>query len=83
MDSVVDGIYNFNNPTELVEEVAKERSKFCTNCEYNKEEKISFLKVEDRIPELSCRMCDLCGCVLSYKLRTKTIKTEKCPLKND
>ena len=83
MGNVFDGIYNFNNPNELIEQVALERSKECINCEYYEDETIESLKVQDRIPELSCKMCNLCGCVLSYKLRTAIIKDQKCPLKND
>lgn len=81
--NVLDGIENFNNPTELIEQVALERSKECIDCDYYKDETISSLKVKDRIPELSEKMCDLCGCVLSYKLRTAIIKDSKCPLRND
>jgi len=64
------GFENFKNPKEEVEELAKERLFHCINCKEFIEEPIDFLKVEDkRIPELSNKMCDECGCTLSYKLR--------------
>jgi len=83
LDKVYEGINNFKNPKELVEQVALERSKQCLNCEHYKDETIDSLKVIDRIPELTNKMCNLCGCVLAFKLRTKIIDTDKCPLKND
>lgn len=46
-------------------------------CRSFKDEKIDFLKVDDEaVSGLSGKMCEECGCVLSYKLR---LTKEKCP----
>lgn len=62
------GNYNRNLPT--VEEKAGERAKVCLGCENYVDEPIKTLRVEDaRIPILSKKMCDDCGCSLPYLLR--------------
>lgn len=69
------GEENFNNPIKEVEDLAKERMQYC-DCLV--EEPIDFLKVTDeRIPELSGKMCDECGCTASYKFRQSISKCEK------
>lgn len=78
-----EGINNFLEPNKEIEKKALIRAKKCVSCPNYKDEPIPVLKVTDRLPELSGKMCDLCGCVLSYKLRIKTIKTENCPLAYD
>lgn len=80
---VNEGINNFLNPNKEIEEKAFIRAKKCVSCPNFKEEPIPALRVQDTIPEISSKMCDLCGCVLSYKLRIKTIKTKGCPLSNE
>jgi len=69
-DPYFEGKYNFENPVNEIETLACERKNICVNCPMFVEEPISFLKVEDnRIIELSNKICDDCGCTLSYKLR--------------
>ncbi len=75
IDPYIEGRLNFENPSEEIESIAKERLKYC-NCLV--EEPIEFLRVEDkRIPELSNMMCDICGCTASYKFRQSIKKCEK------
>lgn len=72
------GYDNFHNPIKEVEILAKIRSVTCGNCELSVDEPIESLKVIDnRIESLSNKMCDLCGCTLSYKLRQSIIKCDK------
>lgn len=55
-----------------MEEVAKNRALICQDCPAGNfvNEPIDFLKVEDtRIPELSNKMCNECGCASPYLLR--------------
>lgn len=75
LEPIEAGVYNFNHPTNDVEQLAKVRMTDCFNCTAFIDEPIKFLRVADeRIPELSNKMCDECGCTLSYKLRqSKTI----------
>lgn len=64
------GFENFKNPTQQVESLAKDRAKTCIGCPLFVDEPVDFLRVTDtRIPELSDKMCDGCGCTLSYKTR--------------
>lgn len=70
IDPISEGINNFVHQNIDVELLAKERKDICLKCPMYVEEPISFLRIEDKsIPELSNKMCDICGCTLSYKLR--------------
>lgn len=80
IDEVAEGVYNFKFPTPCIEKKALERSKICLTCEHFKEDPITDFHVTDRIDDLSKKMCNLCGCILSYKLRIKNINTKNCPL---
>lgn len=72
------GIHNFNNPNTETETLAAERAKICSSCPENVKEPVPFLRVTDKlIPELSKRMCNACGCTLSYKLRQSITVCEK------
>lgn len=67
IDPIKIGKRNFENPTEEVEQLARDRVKYCECLE---DEPISFLRVEDkRIPELSNKMCGRCGCTAPYLFR--------------
>lgn len=69
-DGLEQGLYNFKHPVLEVERLAETRKDECVGCEFYVDEPISFLRVNDkRITELSNKMCDDCGCTLSYKLR--------------
>ena len=75
-DAYIEGKYNFDNPTPEIEQLAKERLKTCNGCLVR--EPIKFLRVEDeRIPELSNKMCDECGCTAAYKFRQNSIKCKR------
>lgn len=60
--------YQINNAD--VETLAGQRAEECDACELKVDEPIFFMEVKDeRIPSLSCKMCDNCGCALPYLLR--------------
>lgn len=69
------GKHNFENPLLCIEQKAIERLEICKKCDNFVDEPIDFLRVKDeRIPELSEKMCNDCGCTLPYKIR-QSIKT--------
>jgi hypothetical protein len=80
IDQVAEGVYNFKFPTNCIEKKALERSKVCETCDNFVDDPIKDFHVTDRIEVLSGKMCGLCGCVSSYKLRINKITTENCPL---
>jgi hypothetical protein len=80
IDQVAEGVYNFKFPKDCIEKKALERSKVCESCPNFAIDPINDFHVTDRIESLSKKMCNLCGCVLSYKLRINKITTENCPL---
>ena len=66
------GKANFVANIEKVENTAKSRVQVCTNCpdnNYEQEPIESFRVSDDRIPQLSNKMCGDCGCSLPYLLR--------------
>ena len=72
------GMRNFKHTDIDIELLAMDRAKECTVCEMFVDEPINFLRVEDKnIPELSNKMCNECGCTLSYKLRQSKTKCKK------
>lgn len=78
IDPIEEGVHNFNNPTSDVEQLTQERAVVCASCPNNVIEPVSWLRVKDkRIPELSNKMCDGCGCTLAYKLRQSKTVCEK------
>ena len=80
IDQVAEGVYNFKFPTNCIEKKALERSKVCVDCPNFVDDPIKDFHVNDKIQVLSGKMCSLCGCVSSYKLRINRITTENCPL---
>lgn len=78
IDPVKTGVYNFKHPDLKTEQLAIERKNTCINCPFYVDEPIDFFKIKDsRIEELSNKMCDECGCTLSYKLRQSIEKCER------
>jgi len=78
IEPLEEGLYNFKHPNINVERLAEDRKNTCVGCEFYIEEPIKFLRVQDKIiPELSNKMCNDCGCTLSYKLRQSIIKCNK------
>lgn len=78
IDPYLEGKKNFKNENKEVENLAIERSKVCRSCPSFKKEPIKEFRILDpRIPILSNRYCEDCGCVLSYKTRQSI---QKCKL---
>lgn len=72
------GKHNFENPILCVEVKAKQRAEICKECVHFVDEPIDFLRIKDeRIPELSEKMCNDCGCSLPYKVRQNIKLCEK------
>lgn len=70
LEPIAEGKYYLENRKGLREATAAARATVCGGCDQNVQEPIKFLKIEDpRIPELSGKMCDGCGCALPYLLR--------------
>lgn len=71
------GWYNYLNPQDEIEKIAKERAKHCNSCpERKKETYLRFIK--DDIKTAKGHLCKLCGCPLSMKVRS--LKSN-CPKK--
>jgi len=78
VDPLMEGMHNFKHYDIDIELLAMDRAKECIGCEMFIDEPIDFLRVIDKnIPELSNKMCDECGCTLSYKLRQSISKCSK------
>jgi len=78
LDPYKEGKKNFKSGSVAWDEKAKERLKICLGCEHFNKEPISFLRIKDeRIPEISGKMCGDCGCELPYKLRQSISLCEK------
>jgi len=78
LDPIKTGMYNFKYPDAQTEDLAIKRKNTCIECPLYVDEPILFFKVTDpRIAELSNKMCDDCGCTLSYKLRQSIVKCER------
>lgn len=68
------GIKNFKKPIDEVEQLAKERIAFC-DCLVDAPK---LLKVTDeRIPELSGKICKYCKCIAPYKFRQSIVKCKR------
>lgn len=74
LDAIEEGISNFKKG----ENPNYDFLKICLSCKDFKDDPIEFLKVKDKVePKLTGKMCDDCGCVLSYKLRQNKIICKK------
>lgn len=70
---------NIKNPKKEIELLAKIRSEICKLCKFNELEPIESERViDDKIPEISNRMCGKCFCPLPKLLRQNK---KKCKLK--
>ena len=70
LEALVQGKHNFDNPNLQIENLAKKRLEKCLVCPDFVEEPIDIFRVIDKkIPKLSNKMCNQCGCIQSYKLR--------------
>lgn len=78
IDAFVQGKRNYENPTNKIEKLAKERFKTCVDCVFFKKEPVDFLRIQDKyITELSGMYCEDCGCSLTYKTRQSIKKCKK------
>ncbi|WP_295676122.1 hypothetical protein [uncultured Empedobacter sp.] len=76
--ALIDGVTNFNNPSEEIEELSKIRTQTCVTCPYFVDEEIKMLQISDSLqPQLSGKKCGECGCILSYKTRQLIDKCSK------
>jgi hypothetical protein len=72
------GMKNFKFPKQEVEILAKQRTDTCIYCEKCTDEPIPIFRVEDEnIKILSNKICNDCGCTLSYKTRQSLKKCER------
>lgn len=68
-----------NKVTGRMEEAARQRSAICMGCPEMVDEPIAELAIVDnKIPDISGKMCNVCGCALPYLLRQNK---KKCKLK--
>lgn len=75
---IEEGIKNYKLNDPKIEALARERLQDIKDCPNFVDEPIDFMKITDeRIPELSGKMCDSCGCALPYLLR-QNINKCKC-----
>lgn len=74
-DPISEGVLNFNTPKPEIEDLAKERLNKCLGCPLFVREPIPVFRVKDHnLNAASGKMCDDCGCVISYKIRqSKTV----------
>lgn len=78
IEPFLEGKYNFENEYTEVEKLAKSRKEICIDCEMYEDEPLESCQVNDeRIPELTNKMCGDCLCILSYKLRQSQTKCKK------
>lgn len=78
IEAIKEGIRNYNNTDNEVEDLAKERVLTCLDCEYFTDEANVVLSIDDTlIPESDGMMCGDCGCALPYKLRQSKKKCKK------
>lgn len=77
--AIIKGVWFFLKPKLAVEDKAKKRfENYCRRCPFFQDEVYESEKVEDeRIPELSGKMCSDCGCTLSFKTRQNVKKCKK------
>lgn len=73
----LEGKRNFNSNNSEIEELARKRAEICKKCTFYSDEPIYFFSIEDRIEDLSKKMCRDCGCSLSYKARQFMVVCEK------
>ncbi len=76
--AITSGFTNFVFPTEYHEKLATSRAEECSNCPHaNPEHQFKkWLPKDNKIEKISGMGCDLCGCLLSAKVRQVL---EKCP----
>ena len=74
--AILTGWSNFINKSDVVDEVAKERAKICSKCEYCVKSKLLSV-IGDDIKMIEGYKCNKCSCPISAKIRQSI---EPCPL---
>jgi hypothetical protein len=70
--NIVDGFANYTFPNKKVEALAKTRAEICSRCPFAKHSEVAKLVVVDnRTKEVHGMYCDICGCNLSAKVRSR------------
>lgn len=75
---ILSGWKNYIVDDPLTDELAKQRAKICSGCDYAKEGVFTALLKDYRLKEIEGKYCDKCKCPLSAAVRSKS---KKCPLK--
>lgn len=74
--SVIKGWFYFFFKSKKVEDMAKRRAVYCGVCHYAKDGLFEAIH-DDKIPSISGKTCEQCGCALVAKLRSPD---EECPI---
>lgn len=75
--AIVSGFKNYAFPNEHFEKLAKERAKICAQCPHaNPKKMFRKLLPDNSITHIEAAGCDICGCLLSAKVRQII---EPCP----
>lgn len=73
---MIEGMENYDRNIPDIEDRARKRLEDCKDCLID--EPIKSFRIEDkRIPELSNKMCEDCGCAAPYLFRQDIKKCEK------
>ena len=76
VDPMIEGMMNYDKNIPEIEDRAMKRLESCSECLID--EPIKSFRIEDkRIPELSNKMCEDCGCAAPYLFRQDVKKCEK------
>lgn len=75
---ILNGVKNYAAPGEASEELAEQRAKICQGCPSMKFIKNLELIKDGKLEQIQGHICQECGCVLSFKLRSEEAT---CPLK--
>ena len=70
LSPIIQGEKNYKSNLKPIEDKAMLRADTCKRCEDFIDEPLDIFKVKDeRLPYLSEKMCDECGCAIPYLLR--------------
>ena len=67
ISALISGVYHYNNPNDIIEELKNERADICDSCDSIKYD--DFEKIKDSDDRISGKMCGVCYCSLPYLLR--------------
>jgi len=70
--SIVEGFANAAFPSEVIEETAKKRAAICAQCPFAMySATMSKVIVDNKTKEIRGMYCDVCGCNLTAKIRSR------------